>query len=476
MNTDGIVRMRILGVAFFGLALCLAVPAGAQETLQAVANQAGAELEESLQQLSEVREEIGKEKIPLSKKLSGLEDKVLAARREYDEAARELDNRSLETANLKNEIKAKSQEASYISNLLDEYVRNFEARVHIGELQRYKAAVEGARGASASGDATTLSKLTEQMKVLEGAVDRIQKVAGGEVFGGTAVAANGEVKKGTFALVGPVAVFASEDGGATGLVEQRLGSTEPHVVDVGAGAFVKPIRDLVTSGQGDMPMDPTLGSAFKLAETKETLFEHIAAGGPTMFPILGLAACALVVALIKWLQMARIREVSPLQLERLFKEVNDHGVQAGAAYAKRLGGYVGDMLHSALSHIGEPKELIEEVMFEKVLTARLKLQSLLPFIALCASAAPLLGLLGTVTGMINTFKMITVFGTGDAKTLSGGISEALVTTEYGLIVAIPSLLLHAFMSRKATGLIQNMEKVAIAFLNRLPGAGDQKAA
>lgn len=469
-------RNRAGGFLVLGLALCLAVPVGAQDALQAVANQAGAELEESLKQLSGVREEIGKEKIPLSKELSGLEDQVLAARRQFDEAARELDNRSLETANLKSEIKAKSQESSYISNLLDEYIRNFESRVHIGELQRYKHAIEAARAASVSGDATTLSKLTEQMKVLEGAVDRIKKVAGGEVFQGTAVAPNGEVKKGTFAIVGPVAVFAAEDGGATGLVEQKLGSTEPNVVNVGDGAFVKPIRDLVSSGQGEMPMDPTMGSAFKLAETKETIVEHIISGGPTMVPILALAACAMIVALIKWFQMASVREVNSTQMERLFQEVNAKGLQAGAAYAKRLGGYVGDMLHAGLSHVAEPKELIEEVMFEKVLAARLKVQSMLPFIALCASAAPLLGLLGTVTGMINTFKMITVFGTGDARTLSGGISEALVTTEYGLIVAIPSLLMHAFMSRKAAGLIQNMEKVAIAFLNRLPGAPEEKAA
>jgi len=78
-----------------------------------------------------------------------------------------------------------------------------------------------------------------------------------------------------------------------------------------------------------------------------------------------------------------------------------------------------------------------------------------------------LGLLGTVTGIINTFKLITVFGTGDVKTLSGGISEALITTKFGLIVAIPSLLLHAFLSRKARGVVDQMEKAAVAFINQV---------
>jgi biopolymer transport protein ExbB len=75
--------------------------------------------------------------------------------------------------------------------------------------------------------------------------------------------------------------------------------------------------------------------------------------------------------------------------------------------------------------------------------------------------------LGTVTGIINTFKLISAFGSGDAKTLSGGISEALVTTEFGLIVAIPSLLLHAFLNRKAKSHIDRMESIAVAVMNQV---------
>jgi biopolymer transport protein ExbB len=125
------------------------------------------------------------------------------------------------------------------------------------------------------------------------------------------------------------------------------------------------------------------------------------------------------------------------------------------------------MLATGVDHLSAPRDLIEEVMYEGVLTTRLRLQRMLPFIAICAAAAPLLGLLGTVTGIINTFKLITVFGTGDVKTLSGGISEALITTEYGLMVAIPSLLLHAFLSRKARGVIDQMERAAVAFANQV---------
>jgi biopolymer transport protein ExbB len=89
--------------------------------------------------------------------------------------------------------------------------------------------------------------------------------------------------------------------------------------------------------------------------------------------------------------------------------------------------------------------------------------------ALTAAAAPLLGLLGTVTGMIKTFTLITIFGTGDAKSLSSGISEALVTTELGLIVAIPSLILHGLLSRMAKQKIGDLEQTSVSFLNGIAG-------
>ena len=85
-----------------------------------------------------------------------------------------------------------------------------------------------------------------------------------------------------------------------------------------------------------------------------------------------------------------------------------------------------------------------------------------------ATIGPLLGLLGTVTGMITTFNMISLFGTGDPRTMSSGISEALITTEYGLIISIPALLLHAFLSRRVKTVLGSMEQSSISFINGLP--------
>ena len=100
---------------------------------------------------------------------------------------------------------------------------------------------------------------------------------------------------------------------------------------------------------------------------------------------------------------------------------------------------------------------------------RPNLERFLAFLALSAAAAPLMGLLGTVIGMIKTFQLITIYGTGDPKGLASGISEALVTTEFGLIVAIPILVVHGLLSRMARQKIGQLEQVAISLVNGIHG-------
>ncbi|MBT5707990.1 MAG: MotA/TolQ/ExbB proton channel family protein, partial [Verrucomicrobia bacterium] len=102
-----------------------------------------------------------------------------------------------------------------------------------------------------------------------------------------------------------------------------------------------------------------------------------------------------------------------------------------------------------------------------MLSVQPKLERFLNVIAVTAATAPLLGLLGTVTGIIKTFKLMQVFGAGDPKPLMAGISEALITTELGLILAIPSLLLHALLSRKVAAVLSRLEKLSVAFVNGL---------
>jgi len=130
-----------------------------------------------------------------------------------------------------------------------------------------------------------------------------------------------------------------------------------------------------------------------------------------------------------------------------------------------MGRPAGPVLMEGIEHHRAPREHLEEIMHERILVQIPYLEKWLPFLAVAAAAAPLLGLLGTVTGMIHTFDLVTIFGSGKAKLLSGGISEALVTTEYGLIIAIPALLVHAYLSRRVRTLINSLDHGSVAFIN-----------
>ncbi|MBN2584923.1 MAG: MotA/TolQ/ExbB proton channel family protein [Planctomycetes bacterium] len=434
------------------------------------------QLDESLAELAALNERIAAEKVPLARKLNDLEAELISARQEYQNVTRLLDTRTLDLTNLRKIIDAHKEEASYLSNLLAEYIRNFESRLHIVELQRYRQPLEAATQAPGNTNLTERQVFDAQLGLLQMSLDRLDDALGGTRFKGRAVGDASLVKPGSFALVGPAALFQSDDEKSIGTAEQGLGSLEPTIVAFGDPADAEAAAQLVVSGQGQFPLDPTLGNAHKVESTRETLVEHVRKGGPVMVPILALAGAAMLVALYKWLALAFLRKPSIKRVNTLLQAVARDDREAVASASAAVRGPVGEMLAAGVEHLDEPRELIEEVMYEKLLSTRLRLNRLLPFVAISASSAPLLGLLGTVTGIINTFKLITVFGSGDVKTLSGGISEALITTEFGLIVAIPSLLLYAFLSRKARGIVDQMEKAAIAFVNQVSkskgGTGD----
>jgi len=127
-------------------------------------------------------------------------------------------------------------------------------------------------------------------------------------------------------------------------------------------------------------------------------------------------------------------------------------------------------VYTDMTHIDV--ETLELKLDEAILRESAPLETGLSFIKVLYVVAPLLGLLGTVVGMIATFQMITLFGTGDPRMMAGGISTALVTTVLGLVVAIPLTLLHAFLQGKSKALIQILEEQAAGIIARLAERGE----
>ncbi len=434
------------------------------------------QLVDSTQELSLLREKIASEKIPLSKKLNDLEAELSRVRQSYQDTTRNLDGRNLDLSNLRRRIKGKKDEALYLSNLLADYMRGFEAKLHIAELKRFEVDIKSVKSAVEDDSVETRRLYMAQIGLVNLSLARLEGARGGEIFAGSAVDEDGVVTHGSFAVLGPIAVFRSDNGRVVGWSDQKLGSLEPSAMPFANSADTEATANLLVTKAGEIPLDPTMGNAHKIESTEETFLEHVKKGGTVMYPIFGMAGIALLIAVFQWLSFLFLRAPSKKRTQLLFESVAAGDHKGAKEQAAKLRGPVGRMLASGISRLGEPRELIEEVMYESVLRTEAKLQSLLPFLAVCAASAPLLGLLGTVTGIINTFKMITVFGSGDVKSLSGGISEALITTKFGLIVAIPSLLLHAFLSRKAKRVINQMETSAIGLVNHVSSVDVAKPA
>jgi len=463
-NVMGIRMRRVLCQGMILLA-CVGRAMGAD--LGAMATDARRDLDQALEQLAAARTEVESQVVPLAQEVARLEQQVLEQRLAVQKAERFQENALVELNALKTQAKGRAEEVKFTDALLSEYERAFRVRIHVAEQERWKPMLEAAAKAAVSTELTPAERLVRRMELLKGALGRLKSAAGGEVFEVKVLSPEGRLEPGRVALVGPVGMFSSLDGALTGLVQQEINKADPTAFPL-PSSLADGVRELVSSGTGILAVDPTQGNAVKMSSTKETIGEHILKGGVVMWPILAMAAIALLVAVAKWLQLSRVRLASTADLQVVLNHLKQRSTDRALSHARTIPGPAGDLLVTAVEHSDEKKEYLEEVLYERMLAAKPGLESLLPFLALTAAAAPLLGLLGTVTGMISTFNMISLFGTGDPKTLSGGISEALITTEFGLYVAIPAVLAHAFLSRKAKGVLGSMEQTAVGFINGIP--------
>ena len=121
---------------------------------------------------------------------------------------------------------------------------------------------------------------------------------------------------------------------------------------------------------------------------------------------------------------------------------------------------LGRVLKVGEAHMKDAIDRLELKLAEQIMAERPKIEQGISFVKIVSVVAPLAGLLGTVTGMIITFQQITLFGTGDPKIMAGGISQALVTTVLGLVVAIPTTLAHSFLQSSARSVVDVLEEQA----------------
>jgi biopolymer transport protein ExbB len=226
------------------------------------------------------------------------------------------------------------------------------------------------------------------------------------------------------------------------------------------------VRQLAAGREARVGLDVTGGKARALAQITGGFSSMVRKGGLWVWPIMLLAALSLMIGLWKWWQLRTARNPGEAWVAAILAAIRNGETERAKNLAAQTRHPVGAVMRR-LINAGADADSAEEILYEQLLGVQARAASWLPVIGTTAAAAPLLGLLGTVSGMIRTFHLITLFGSGDPKPLAGGISEALVTTLFGLIVAIPALLLHAWLNRRSQGIVQTTERLGLFFVNSI---------
>jgi len=251
------------------------------------------------------------------------------------------------------------------------------------------------------------------------------------------------VRIGSFNLIAEGGRYLEHDAGE-GSISELLRQPD--------GKFTGSADDLfdAESGYVGFGVDVTRGGILGLLVETPTLREKVDQGGIVGYSILSLGAIGLLIALWRFMGLSTDSRKVSAQLKRDTASTDNPLGRVLAAYE---------------SNRGADTETIELKLSEAALKEMPGLTKGLLFIKVISVVAPLMGLLGTVTGMIKTFQVITLYGAGDPKMMAGGISQALVTTVLGLVVAIPMVLLHTIVSgqsRKVINVIQSQSAGLIA--------------
>jgi len=211
--------------------------------------------------------------------------------------------------------------------------------------------------------------------------------------------------------------------------------------------------DMVAASRGDIVafgLDGTRGGILALLVESPTIKDRINQGGIVGYCIIGLGIVGLLIAFVRWIGLSSAARKVNAQLKSDSASTDNPLGRVLAAYE---------------ANQNADTETIELKLSEAALKEMPELTKGLLFIKVISVVAPLMGLLGTVTGMIKTFQVITLYGAGDPKMMAGGISQALMTTVLGLVVAIPMVLIHTLVSgqsRKIVNILQSQSAGIVA--------------
>ncbi|KXJ59353.1 MAG: biopolymer transporter [Alteromonas sp. Nap_26] len=400
-----------------------------------------ANINEAKQRLERTENKISKVRGALANEVRMLEQQVLRLRNETAVMRRKMDERTLSLSQLETRLSSWQEQHEYQLNLLDRFLlQSGEERVSLQQLTILEK----------------VQKVGEQAQYH--ANQQVPHFTQGQV-----VLENGTIENAQTLSLGPITWYLSQDSNIAGIAAIKNGllssisTFDLHEIDN--------LRTLANDRHGLIKLDPTLGRATTRQQASDGMVEHVIKGGVWVIPIVIFGVVSALIALFKVVQLWRLPRVKRVVSGKAMESING-STESGSLGSCSDNSFEG--MQHALYHIAKHAETSaqrDDELFSQLQQDKIKLEKYNGTIAVTAAVAPLLGLLGTVSGMIETFRMMTAFGASDPEVISGGIAKALVTTELGLVVAIPALILNAVLSRKSRQYYDELESFALVLSN-----------
>ena len=462
---------RLLAACALLLPAVAARSAGS-ETFDEAVTRASSNYEQKILQaakeLNLTRERLAAEKAPLIRAQQQAEERVSTLERELVQLETQAQGAADRRHKLQKDQESLRKTVNYLNSLTRDSLKAFadglapgENQAVAGQLQALQQTLDDASGGNSPQAAAD---------VLEFLAQQIQRATGGYTVPGQAVFAGGnQVRKGTLAFLGPDAYFLA-DGEASGATLRRQnGAANPTAHPL--AAWPRAEAEAFFHGQpGRVPADASLGKALRLQETRGSVLSHIRSGGLLAYVILATGLVALLLIIQKFADLAHMRLDRPEVVQGVLDAVAAGAFAEAERKVAPLRPVTRELLATGLRSIHRPKVLLEEQLQSLLHRQQMHFERRLSLLAVIATAAPLMGLLGTVSGMVKTFALMTVFGSGNALKLSAGISEVLVATELGLMVAIPALVVHGFLAHRIRKNLALLEHYAMEFVIALDTA------
>ncbi|NPA25543.1 MAG: hypothetical protein GXO34_06940 [Deltaproteobacteria bacterium] len=439
----------------------------------AAANQPGASVLSRAEQLVKREKSRAQAENRLSRAEIAAQKKTLLATKA--EAARRV-------AELKDEIARREQELEELASRQEKLRR--ESRQALQQLDELAGVVRtGTRdlltlleNSPVSGDApgrlaplrvilkkTDYPGMAEIKTMVDLYLDEIRASAEIKRFKGEFIALDGRRRNGRVARLGALtAIVCDPRDQACGYAV--YGPQNDALITVSEpGWWVRRNLEKFMAGSGNaVYIDFSGGDAVRRLALVPSAWERLKAGGFLVWPILLVGLVALLLASERFIFLSRVKSNTDKVMGRIIELVREGEFERCLELLENRKGPVFRVLRAGLEARRASLEVLENVLEEAILKELPRLEKFLPTLQVLAAIAPLLGLLGTVTGMINTFQVITVYGAGDPRMMSGGISEALITTKLGLTVAIPIILLHTWFARRVDTIIGDMEEKSVS--------------